>query len=318
MTAFVSQLAPDLDAFLAFKRGMGHPYVRAEFTLRDFDRFVLDRARPHRPFRMEEAILAWLASKPARKAVSVTVELGVLRQFCLHRRRSNPAAFVPGRIWAPQSTESHFLPFVFTESQVVDLLRRARSVDLPGCHGFVLHALLLVLYCTGLRVGEAVRLRMKDVLLDDGVLFIAESKGRARWVPFDRSLARELVRYLDARRVHAACGPDDALFIGRRGQPLRTQRASDAIRVLLRAAGLKPPVGRIGPRPYDFRHTFAVHRLTRWYRAGVDVHSRLPWLSAYMGHDDILGTETYLTATPELLAIASDRFKLHLARRSQE
>ncbi|MBM4318897.1 MAG: integrase, partial [Deltaproteobacteria bacterium] len=60
--------------------------------------------------------------------------------------------------------------------------------------------------------------------------------------------------------------------------------------------------------PYDLRHAFAVHRLTRWYREGADVHALLPWLSAYMGHYDLQGTETYLRATPELLAIASDRF----------
>jgi integrase/recombinase XerD len=316
MTAFLSHLAPELDAFLTFKRAMGHPYCRAEFTLHDFDRFALAYARRHRPFRMEEAILAWLASKPARKAVSVTVELGVVRQFCLHRRRRDPAAFVPGRVWAPQSTKSEFLPFVFTQAQVVDLMRRAGSFDGPSCRGVVLRALLLVLYCTGLRVGEALRLRIKDVHIRDAVMFIAESKGRARWVPFDRSLARQLDRYLAKRSAYATAGPDDLFFVGRRGQPLLTKRASDAIRALLRAARLKPPAGRIGPRPYDFRHTFAVHRLTRWYRAGVDVHARLPWLSAYMGHDDILGTETYLTATPELLAIASDRFERHLARRT--
>ena len=67
--------------------------------------------------------------------------------------------------------------------------------------------------------------------------------------------------------------------------------------------------GRTGPRPYDLRHTFAVHRLTRWYRQGVDLHGRLPWLSAYLGHVNLLGTETYLNATPELLALAGDRFR---------
>jgi integrase len=72
---------------------------------------------------------------------------------------------------------------------------------------------------------------------------------------------------------------------------------------------LKPDRGRIGPRPYDFRHAFAGHRLTRWSRQGVDLQARLPWLSAYMGHDDILGTETYLTATPALLGLAAHRFR---------
>jgi integrase len=315
MTRFVSHLAVEFDAFLVFKRAMGSPYQRAEFTLRDFDRFVLAHAKIHRRFRMQEAILGWLAAKSGRKAVSVTVELGVVRQFCIYRRRHDPSAFVPGRVWAPQSTKSDFLPFVFTEAQVLDLLRRAGATDWPRCRGVVLRALLLVMYCTGIRFGEALRLRMKDVNNDDAVIFIAESKGRARWVPYDRSLAHELGRYLVARRALAAAGPDAPFFIGNHGQALHTKRGGEAIRALLCIAGLKPSVGRVGPRPYDFRHTFAVHRLTHWYRAGVDIHAHLPWLSAYMGHNDILGTETYLTATPELLAIASSRFEQHVMQR---
>jgi hypothetical protein len=60
-----------------------------------------------------------------------------------------------------------------------------------------------------------------------------------------------------------------------------------------------------------------VHRLVRWHRARVDVHARLPWLSAYMGHDGILGTEKYLTATPQLLQLAAQRLKQRLARRTR-
>jgi len=71
---------------------------------------------------------------------------------------------------------------------------------------------------------------------------------------------------------------------------------------------LKPAAGRVGPRVYDVRHVFAIRRLTQWYREGVDLHGRLPWLSAYMGHDNLLGTQVYLTATPELLRLASRRF----------
>ncbi len=80
---------------------------------------------------------------------------------------------------------------------------------------------------------------------------------------------------------------------------------------------MKPRRDRAGPRPYDFRHTFAVHRLMAWYHKGVDLHAHLPWLSAYMGHDNLLGTETYLTATPELLRVASNRFA-HRFRRKEE
>ena len=85
--------------------------------------------------------------------------------------------------------------------------------------------------------------------------------------------------------------------------------AGDTFRKLYRVSGMKPAKGRSGPRPYDLRHTFAVHRLARWYHQGVDLHCRLPWLSAYLGHVNLMGTETYLAATPELLSLAAHRFR---------
>ena len=106
-----------------------------------------------------------------------------------------------------------------------------------------------------------------------------------------------------------AVGGDRLAWRDDAGDALPVGAASGAIRQLLRKLGLKPLRGRIGPRPYDLRHAFAVHRLTDWYRQGVDIHARLPWLSAYMGHDDVLGTEVYLTATAELMHLASERFE---------
>jgi integrase/recombinase XerD len=170
-------------------------------------------------------------------------------------------------------------------------------------------ALILLLYCTGLRFGEALRLRMRDVDVATGVMFVDVFKGRARWVPFHRSVARELATYLPARRAFAPANPEDRFFVGADHKTLPVNTAWHTVNGLFRAAGLKPDRGRVGPRPYDLRHTFAVHRLTRWYRQGVDLHERLSWLSAYMGHFDILGTETYLMATPALLGIATSRFR---------
>jgi integrase len=170
-------------------------------------------------------------------------------------------------------------------------------------------ALILVLYCTGIRFGEALRLRMRDVDTRSAVLFIDTFKGRSRWVPFHRSLSRELDRYLAARVAYASSGVDDRFFVGANHRRLPVETASGTFRSLYKLAGLKPEGGRIGPRPYDLRHAFAVHRLSRWYAEGVDFHARLPWLSAYMGHVDIVGTEAYLHTTPELLDLAGNRLR---------
>jgi len=130
----------------------------------------------------------------------------------------------------------------------------------------------------------------------------------ARLVPFRPDLAQVLQAYLAERAAIASSDEDGPLLVRKRGDGLPVGVASGAIRQLLRRLGLKPAHGRVGPRPYDLRHAFAVHRLSDWYRQGVDIHARLPWLSAYMGHDDVLGTEVYLTATAELMDLASARF----------
>jgi integrase/recombinase XerD len=122
-------------------------------------------------------------------------------------------------------------------------------------------------------------------------------------------LAGELGRYLTARVEFPTAAPDARFFVGVNKTRLPVNTASRTLRGLFQFARMKPEKGRIGPRPYDLRHAFAVHRLNQWYKHGVDLHTRLRWLSAYMGHVDIMGTETYLNATPELLELAANRLR---------
>jgi len=314
MPVFISPLASDLAAFLAFKRSRGYRYARAEFMLRSFDRFLASRSKQR---LVDQAILAWLASRPGRKAISVAMDLSVIREFWRYLHRRNPHHFTRGPRWPRLPTEPRFAAYVLSGVQVRLLLRLARRLGRPTFRAVLYRALILLLYCTGLRFGEAIRLRVRDLDLRGRLLFVAESKGRSRWVPFHSSLAVELAGYLRARRafVGSEAAPDDRVFIGSNRFSLPASTVGGTFSKLYRRAGLKPARGRTGPRPYDLRHTFAVHRLTRWYRQGVDLHSRLPWLSAYLGHVDLLGTETYLTATPELIALAGDRFHRRYRRK---
>jgi integrase/recombinase XerD len=304
-----AQLAQDIAQFLAFKRALGHPYGRGEATLRSFQRYVEAQARAEATVELEAMIGGWLSRVAGRKPVTVALELGVIRQLCLYRRRSDPQGFVPGREWAPQSAESHFLPYVFSREEVRALVDAAGKHAHRNLTATTLRTLLLILYCTGLRLGEAVRLRLQDVDLKRDLFIVRESKGKTRLVPFRSDLAQVLQDYLAERAEIASIDEEGPLLVRKSGDALPVGTASGAIRQLLRKLGLKPLHGRVGPRPYDLRHAFAVHRLTDWYRQGLDIHARLPWLSAYMGHDDVLGTEVYLTATAELMDLASARFE---------
>lgn len=307
-------LARDAKGFLRFKRAMGIPYRRGEFDLDKFVRFVARRWGDDGKVELQEAIARWCARTTGRKAVTLGNEFGVVRQFCLFRRRYDPTSYVPEHALAPVK-ESKFLPYIFSQDDVRRILALASSHQGRFIWPTMLRTLILVLYCTGLRLGEAVRLRMTDVSLDRGILKIRHSKGRSRIVTIRPDLVAELHRYqrerrrlLNKRRRH----DPGALFVRFDGSPLTIVSASDAIRRILRRLGLKPPRGRVGARPYEFRHAFAVHRLTAWAEEGVDIHAKLPLLSAYLGHQNIIGTEVYLKATPRLLELASERFEQHL------
>jgi integrase len=307
-------LARDAAQFLAFKRAMGMSYRRAEFILRSFVRFVREQCG-ERSVSLEQVVTRWVARIDGRKANTVASEFGVVRQLCLFRRRSDPHGFVPDHAIAPVK-ESVFVPYIFTREEVLALVAAATRHECGRIWGAMLRALSLVLYCTGMRLGEAVRLRIVDVDLRQGILSVQHSKGRSRILPIRADLVEELRQYLRRRKeVLDDSGVDaSALFVRRDGSALALRAASDALRRLLRDLGLKPPIGRIGARPYEFRHAFAVHRLTVWAVEGVDVHVKLPWLSAYLGHVNVLGTEVYLKATPQLLQLASQRFEQHSRR----
>ncbi len=318
MTTIVTaaDLARDAQEFLRFKHAMGIRYQRAEFVLDGFVRFVAQQWGEHGELALDDAVKRWSARIAGRKAVTVGNEFGVVRQLCLYRRRRDPSSYVPEHALAPIK-ESVFLPYIFSQEEVRRLLMAAASHHGRFIWASMLRTLILVLYCTGLRLGEAVRLCTAEVDLDRGVLMIRHSKGRSRIVAIRADLVAELHLYAVERqrlvRERRRADPE-VLFLRLDASPLTVASASDAIRRLLRDLGIKPPHGRIGARPYEFRHAFAVHRLTAWANSGIDVHAKLPWLSAYLGHQNVLGTEVYLKATPQLLELASSRFEQHLRR----
>jgi len=248
---FVSPLKSDLTAFLSYKRALGLRYTRQEESLRHFDRYVR-RVLPHCSHRpdLRALIQGWLAQGQGRKPGSVALELKLIRQFCLFRRRRDPGGFVPDRGCFPWRAKSDFVPHIFSLKEIRLLLRhidRAPGTTLQRLNG---RLLLLVLYCTGLRFGEAARLKLADLDLDRRLLWIRESKGRTRLVPFGSDLAREFHSYLSCRGF-STLSAQDPLILSFQGKRYSSDRISRVIRGWLRKTDLKTNHGRVGPRPYD-------------------------------------------------------------------
>jgi integrase/recombinase XerD len=307
-----SGFATDLQAFLAFQRSLGIQYHSAEWVLRRFDRFVAQTFKARRRTDLKVAVEAWLATLHCRP-VAITNNFMVIRKFCLFLRRGDPNGFVPARDLVPCVYESHRLPHIFSPEEMRTLLGAIGKMQ-PPFRARTYRVLLLIWYCTGLRTGEAVRLRMRDVDLRAKVFRVDASKAKSRWVPFEETLTAELSSYLAERRRITPASEHDRFLVQPNGSPCGRPVVSNRFIALLRQTGLKPRAGRVGPRPYDTRHSFAVNRVTEWYREGVAVQERLAWLSAYLGHDDLLGTQDYLWLTPELRHMVSTRHEEYVNR----
>lgn len=312
-------LTRDIEAFILFKRTLGRRYDAAALLLHRFRRFAEEYAKalPTRQISLDALIRAWLSRPGSRTSTGIAQQFGAIRELCLYRQRRDPRSYVPDRSLAPRRGPK-FLPYALSPDQVRAAIAAARRYRGKIFWGEMLELLLLMLYCTGLRPGEPLRMRLADLDLTSRTFLIRESKGRTRVVAFGADLARKIERYVSKRAALAPAGVSDYLLLDCNGQALRMRSVTKVICKLFRRLGLKPTRGPGGPRAYDFRHAFAVHRLTRWYARGVDLHTRLPWLSAYMGHDDLLGTELYLHATPALLRTASRRFAKRLRRAARQ
>ncbi len=311
MTAhFQSRWAHELNEFLQFRQtNFTSHWPQGKLLL--FDRFATE----HPDLSLQEAIAEWLRHKLRRHPCTLNHDLTAVRQFCLYRRRFDPSGFVPQWIGPAPSAQAPFRATILSVRQIGVLLKKIPELRGPPLRLARMRVMLLVLYCTGLRIGEALRLTLADVDLRRACFRIGPSKGRSRLVPFGRDLARELKHWLDLRRrAGFSLTSQTALFQREDGCSDSRWNASMRLNTLFRHCGLKGKrgTGRGGMRVHDLRHTFAVHRLQRWYRAGLSPGPLLPWLSAYLGHINLLGTQRYLQATPETLAAASRRFRRSL------
>jgi len=204
---------------------------------------------------------------------------------------------------------ARFEPYIYTNQDMQRLIDAADSR-----HRFVwildphtVRTLLLLLYGTGLRISEALRLNLDDFDVENRVLTIHETKFfKSRFVPVGEDLGRVLREHLDRQWPVERRTPAAPLLRTQKYERIKRQTAELVFKRLREKAGVaRPSTARYQPRLHDFRHTFAVVRLVTWYREGKNVQRLLPHLTTYLGHLRIMETQRYLTMTTELLQQAS-------------
>lgn len=243
----------------------------------------------------------------------------LLRHFCVWRRRCDPGCFVPGTDLGCRA-RPHVTPVILGDRHVARMLAAADALEASPnspLRPATMRLAVVLLYTTGLRLGELQRLALGDVEDDGGLLRVRESKfHRSRLLPLSASTRAELLAYLVRRAGAGFARPPTAPLLCTRARgrmkPYSISGLQHGLNSLLRGAAMAAE-GTQRPRVHDLRHSFAVQAVARWYRQGADVQAQLPKLAMYMGHVSIESTAYYLRWTDEIAALASKRFEQRFA-----
>jgi integrase/recombinase XerD len=318
-------LAAHVRSYIDLHQAMGKDYRSHKTALQNLDRFLHAQAIASPQAVTSALIEHWQSTLTCSAHVRIRRIRFVYHFFEYLRSLAvvmhNP---VPRLLTSPQRMpRSTFKPYIFTREQLAAMITVARQ--LPDNHVCRYRAqlcatMLTLLQALGLRHGEVRRLRLCDVQLDRHTLLIAQTKfHKSRYVPFGPKVGRCLQDYLEVR--HTLLQPvrdDDPLFVTKWRKPVGFRMLCDVFRDILSTLGVTGLPGQGAPRIHDLRHSFAVNRLLRWYREGLNVQSRLSWLSTFLGHAHPRSTEIYLTITADLLREANARFHRHFGSQFDE
>lgn len=292
---------------VALRHAGGYRFKRPERVLCQFVDHCQREGYPDGSIT-REAVQGFLYGRHLRSSTIRRNELA-LRQLAEHAQAVGWAAYVPAAATPVRVT--HQPPYVFTDAEVRSLFAAIDSQPMSSLSNKALvDPVLRVLYGTGMRVSEALKLTLADSDTRAGTLKIRDSKnGHSRTVPITSRLAATLDAYQVAG--HPTPEPSDHVFYTKApGRPMDQSTLYLRFRGYLADAGIPHFAG--GPHPHSLRHGFAVANLRRWAAAGADLAAVLPYLACYMGHTDLRGTQYYLRLTadayPDVVAKAQLRF----------
>jgi site-specific recombinase XerD len=297
---------------LQLRRSLGYELRTAESALDQFDTYTAasfpDSQKVTRPM-----IIGYLQKISNLKPSTRHIQLSALRQFCRFLFQLDPGNYIPeGHLLS--AAKSDFRPHIYTVDEIVELMDAARGLPPAGSlRPHTYFTLIGLLWASGLRVGELIRLNVEDVDIEKGVLHVRQTKNfKSRLVPLTNSVRVALLDYRDARaRLGIAPHPQSQFFVNERKQRCTHRTVVGTFRMLTRQLGFTSVYGR-EPRLHDLRHTWATRCLAWIYEKGQDPNAALPVLATYLGHVNIACTTIYLHPAIELLVQAGDRFQDHV------
>jgi len=313
MTARIS-LQARVGDYLAERRRLGFELGTMGLALASFARYV---ARVHHRGALTVNLMAEWARHDRRGRDNPQTwarRLKLLRPFTRYLRQFDPRTEVPDEsVFGP--VPGRVAPHIYREEEIVDLLATARELQPHGgLRPATFETLFGLIASVGLRVSEALDLLDADVDLKCATLTVRQTKfAKSRQLPLHPSTVEALARYRRLRIRQVRPTAEMPFFVGTRGrllgQPLGDRQVHRVFNELRDQLGWVNRGAHDGPRIHDLRHSFAVRRVMLWHAQGIDVDQAMLSLSTYLGHAKVSNTYWYLTAVPELMALAGSKFE---------
>lgn len=297
--------------YVLFRRSLGAKFIEGERTLKVFVRYVgtaIDITDITRS--QTSAFLLYPTSSVTRKWFQRHCVLNGLFRWAIKRNYISSAPLTDIKPRHPEYKK----PYIYSKWELRSIFNAAMQYQRRPSKTYPqsVKMILQLTYFLGLRISETLSLKLGDINLEDSIIFIRETKFyKSRHVPFAPQVKQLLSTFLSWRNDKGMPDSSEAyLFLTKRNLPVKRGNIHLAFSKIRDIAGIKRDDGVLMlPRIHDLRHTFAVNRLTQWYREGKDVQMLLPKLSTYMGHTHLSHTSVYLTMTDSLLEEANKRFE---------
>jgi len=307
--SFAGPLAKQCREFILQKQALGLKYETETGLLGRFDRYLRDNGAPVNALP-KEYVIGFAAKQQGESDKSFTNRGTVLRHFGEYMGRMGYESYI---LPFYEKHISSFVPYIYTHDEICRIfeeLDKPRPFPCKSKYGGLVYPMLFrLLYGCGLRVGEALALKPKNVDLKKGILRLEHTKWNSeRLVPVSDSLLTECRKYYN--EMHST-GQFEFFFPSSRfkGTAVSDCAVHEELKRVLKICGITK-----NARIHDFRHTFCVHLLNKWASEGKDIYVCLPNLSKYVGHNKISSTEDYLRLTAEVYPEVTQTFEAHFGQ----
>jgi integrase len=295
--------------YLEERRQLGFALASSGTELLRFARFA--DARGHQGPLTQELQIDWATQHVKRTgAVTAARRLENVRPFAAYYRRFEVDTVVPAPGILGRG-HRRLAPHIYTDEEIRQLLEQAgRLTPQGGLRPLMYRTLFGLIAAVGLRISEALTLRVADVDLNGATITVRQTKfHKSRCLPLHASVVQALSEYRLVRDRHADPGANASFFVSRTGEQLQVRTVENVFARMRPQLGWRARGEHPQPRIHDMRHTMVVRRVQLWHDAGVSTDHAMFWLCTYLGHAKISDTYWYLTGVPELMDIVGMKFE---------